>query len=315
MTSGTARSQSDDRVDPDERDGEQRQARVRDRDDAPELEHLGQLLELRGAARERDHGGDVERAHAPTATSWPRTRRTSRRRRAAPSRLERRGKTASATTAVIAKLLTLNSELQRRLARDDDQRGDRADEQRAQVVAGRQEEKPTTAGNSLSENECVSRRKWTSTTLVSARKKPGATTGQGTRDRGRAEGPAIERLEVQPDRRQGEEHAEGPHPGGDRDPAESSTERPREVASVQRARRRPGRGRGPWSSGAGGSWGEPLVSGAVGGRDRGPLGVSIRTIGRWYPPDVRTWPPPSPMIRSECQTRADDTALGPRPGR
>ena len=37
-----------------------------------------------------------------------------------------------------------------------------------------------TAGNSLSENECFSRRKWTSTTLSSAAKNAAAMTYHGT---------------------------------------------------------------------------------------------------------------------------------------
>ena len=37
-----------------------------------------------------------------------------------------------------------------------------------------------TAGNSLSENEWVSRRKWTSTTLSSAAAKAAAMSGHGT---------------------------------------------------------------------------------------------------------------------------------------
>ena len=38
---------------------------------------------------------------------------------------------------------------------------------------------PMTAGNSLSENACVSRRKWTCTTLSSATRNPNAITGHG----------------------------------------------------------------------------------------------------------------------------------------
>ncbi len=50
------------RVDPHDGDGEQRQARVGERDHAPELEHLGQLLELRRAAGQRDRGRDRQRS-------------------------------------------------------------------------------------------------------------------------------------------------------------------------------------------------------------------------------------------------------------
>ena len=56
--------------------------------------------------------------------------------------------------------------------------------------AGESRKNPTTAGTSLSENECFSRRKWTSTTLSSVmtnaaaiahhgRKTPGGTGGTG----------------------------------------------------------------------------------------------------------------------------------------
>ena len=38
---------------------------------------------------------------------------------------------------------------------------------------------PMTAGTSLSENECVSRRKWTRMTFVSARRQANASTGHG----------------------------------------------------------------------------------------------------------------------------------------
>ena len=49
------------RVDPHDGHREQREARVRQRHDQPELEHLGQLLELRRPARQRDRGGDRQR--------------------------------------------------------------------------------------------------------------------------------------------------------------------------------------------------------------------------------------------------------------
>ena len=49
------------RVEPEDRHGEQRQARVGDRHQAAELDHLGQLLELRRAARQRDRGRDRQR--------------------------------------------------------------------------------------------------------------------------------------------------------------------------------------------------------------------------------------------------------------
>ena len=44
---------------------------------------------------------------------------------------------------------------------------------------GGSRKKPMTAGNSLNENEWVSRRKWTSTTLSSARAKATARSGHG----------------------------------------------------------------------------------------------------------------------------------------
>ena len=44
---------------------------------------------------------------------------------------------------------------------------------------GEKKKKPTTAGISLSENECVSRRKWTTMTLASAARKPIASSGHG----------------------------------------------------------------------------------------------------------------------------------------
>ena len=53
-----------------------------------------------------------------------------------------------------------------------------------------------TAGNSLSENEWVSRRKWTSTTLSSAAAKATAMTGQGTTSVRRRRRPAVELHEV-----------------------------------------------------------------------------------------------------------------------
>ena len=48
------------------------------------------------------------------------------------------------------------------------QRGRGCAEDRQQVLAGGRKNMPMTAGNSLSENACVSRRKWTCTTLSSA---------------------------------------------------------------------------------------------------------------------------------------------------
>ena len=50
------------RVQPQHRDGQQREARVGDRHQPAELDHLGQLLVLRGAAGHRDRGRDRERA-------------------------------------------------------------------------------------------------------------------------------------------------------------------------------------------------------------------------------------------------------------
>ena len=48
----------------------------------------------------------------------------------------------------------------------------------ARYSVGASEKKPMTAGNSLSEKACVSRRKWTSTTLSSARANAAARSGQ-----------------------------------------------------------------------------------------------------------------------------------------
>ena len=76
-------------------------------------------------------------------------------------------------------------DLDRRLAGTDasadrgpDEHGDEV------VVRARAGRSPITAGNSLSENECVSRRKWTSTTFSSAAKKPPAITTTARRSGG-----------------------------------------------------------------------------------------------------------------------------------
>ena len=45
--------------------------------------------------------------------------------------------------------------------------------------SGVKKNSPATAGISLSENECDSRRKWTTITFASAAKKPAASSGHG----------------------------------------------------------------------------------------------------------------------------------------
>ena len=57
-------------LDPQGGDGEQGEARVRQRDHRPELDHLGQLPELWRATGQRDHGRDRDGADDRRGRSW-----------------------------------------------------------------------------------------------------------------------------------------------------------------------------------------------------------------------------------------------------
>ena len=82
--------------------------------------------------------------------------------------------------------------------------------------AGERKNKPTTAGNSLSENEWVSRRKWTSTTLSSATANASRDDRPRELDRGIGRRQAVEPGDVDDDRRQGEEQRQAPDACGGR---------------------------------------------------------------------------------------------------
>ena len=87
----------------------------------------------------------------------------------APSRSAMAYRTVSETTATSPKFARLNAILSGRWREPSTRAAVGADEDgREVVVGGSRKKNPMTAGNSLSENEWVSRRKWTSTTLSSA---------------------------------------------------------------------------------------------------------------------------------------------------
>ena len=96
-----------------------------------------------------------------------------------PANVAMRWNTARVTTAMRAKFARLNAILTMdwravtRSATPDPART------ASRYSLGVTKKSPMTAGTSLSENECVSRRKWTRMTFVSARRQANASTGQG----------------------------------------------------------------------------------------------------------------------------------------
>ena len=103
--------------------------------------------------------------------------------------------TVSSTTATSAKLARLKTSFSMRCRPPIRNAALRADQDRGHVVEGRQEEEPDDGRELAQEKECVSRRKWTWTTLSSAVAKPAASNGQGSprRDDGSASRPAGSR--------------------------------------------------------------------------------------------------------------------------
>ena len=73
----------------------------------------------------------------------------------------------------------VEGELDGRLARGHEHRHARADRTARRYSSGVKKKSPATAGISLSENEWVSRRKWTTMTFVSAARKATASNGHG----------------------------------------------------------------------------------------------------------------------------------------
>ncbi len=141
------------RVDPHHGDREQRQARVGEGDHAPELEHLGQLLELRRATGQRDRGRD--RQGSQQAGDEHRRERRDPVRRAGPA--------AERTEAVEddeghrrdeREVGEVERDLHDRLARGHEQGDGRADEHGQQVLVRRHEEEPE-HGRDLAQRERV----------------------------------------------------------------------------------------------------------------------------------------------------------------
>ena len=129
----------------------------------------GELLELRRSTRDGDHRRDRE-----CAEYGPRLRVAANAAIdswgcGAPLMSAIEYSTVSDTAATSMKFARLKASLIARWREPYDERQPRT--RRARPPGTRpdfRKKKPMTAGNSLSENECVSRRKWTSTTFISA---------------------------------------------------------------------------------------------------------------------------------------------------
>ena len=140
------------RVDPHDRDREQGEARVRQRHDQPELEHLGQLLELRRPARQRDRAWRSSAHRSRPRRASPRRRPPSRRRPAVRSSGAMRWNTARVTTAMSAKFARLNATLTIDWRAVTSSAIARSREDREHVFVGRHEEQPDD-GRDLAQRE------------------------------------------------------------------------------------------------------------------------------------------------------------------
>ena len=177
----------------------------------------------------------------------------------------------------------VEQDLERRLAGHDHERRDRPDEQRAEVV-GRGQEEEAHDRRDLAQREGVGLAPEVDLDdLRLGEEEADGDDGPRDDDRRRDEGAAVEHLEVQGDRRDGEEHAERPDPGrhghGRQGSMKCGPQRP--LRFYLACRPSADRGHGPWSSGPGRSWGTParfhtVCSTVPGGR----TGVSVRTNRR-----------------------------------
>ena len=166
-----------------------------------------------------------------------------------PSRCDRRANTESATTAVIAKLLTLNRILSGDWRETKTSAGDRAEQERTEVV-GRAEEEEADYGRDLAQRERVGLPPEVDLDdLRLGQEEAQRDDRPGHVDGGRDQHPAVEDAHVEHDRRDRQEHAERPHAGrhGHRHEGSANDGRWRPPGLAERVQLRPAKiaDRGP----------------------------------------------------------------------